>query len=55
MVVDRMAVLSAMLDQGVILVFNHPDAEVCKKVMRMRFSVHIGSTNTFAGQQIILE
>src|SRR5664279_3617029 len=34
MVVDRMAVLSAMLDQGVIPVFNHPDAEVCKKVIQ---------------------
>ena len=29
-----MAVLSAMVDQGVIPVFYHPDAEVCKKVIQ---------------------
>ena len=34
MAVDRMAVLSAMMDQGVIPVFYHPDAEVCKKVIQ---------------------
>jgi len=31
---DRMAVLSAMMDQGIIPVFYHPDAEVCKKVIQ---------------------
>lgn len=31
---DRMAVLSAMMDQGVIPVFYHPDVEVCKKVIQ---------------------
>lgn len=31
---DRMAVLTAMMDQGVIPVFYHPDAEVCKKVIQ---------------------
>ena len=31
---DRMAVLSAMMDQGVISVFYHPDAEICKKVIQ---------------------
>jgi 2-dehydro-3-deoxyphosphogluconate aldolase/(4S)-4-hydroxy-2-oxoglutarate aldolase len=34
MVKDRMAVLTAMMDQGVIPVFYHPDAEVCKKVIQ---------------------
>jgi 2-dehydro-3-deoxyphosphogluconate aldolase/(4S)-4-hydroxy-2-oxoglutarate aldolase len=34
MAVDRMAVLAAMVDQGVIPVFYHPDAEVCKKVIQ---------------------
>ena len=34
MSVDRMAVLSAMIDQGVIPVFYHPDVEVCKKVIQ---------------------
>ena len=34
MAVDRMTVLSAMMDQGVIPVFYHPDAEVCKKVIQ---------------------
>ncbi len=34
MAVDRMRVLSAMVDQGVIPVFNHPDSEVCKKVIK---------------------
>ena len=34
MLVDRMAVLSAMVDQGVIPVFYHPDVEVCKKVIQ---------------------
>lgn len=31
---DRMAVLTAMVDQGVIPVFYHPDAEVCTKVIQ---------------------
>jgi 2-dehydro-3-deoxyphosphogluconate aldolase/(4S)-4-hydroxy-2-oxoglutarate aldolase len=31
---DRMTVLTAMMDQGVIPVFYHPDAEVCKKVIQ---------------------
>ncbi|CAL8979886.1 Putative KHG/KDPG aldolase [Rhodoplanes serenus] len=31
---DRMAVLTAMMDQGVIPVFYHPDAEVCRKVIQ---------------------
>lgn len=34
MIHDRMAVLSAMMEQGVIPVFYHPDAEVCKKVIQ---------------------
>ncbi|CAN5127256.1 bifunctional 4-hydroxy-2-oxoglutarate aldolase/2-dehydro-3-deoxy-phosphogluconate aldolase [soil metagenome] len=34
MVKDRMAVLTALMDQGVIPVFYHPDAEVCKKVIQ---------------------
>ena len=34
MTVDRMTVLSAMIDQGVIPVFYHPDVEVCKKVIQ---------------------
>ncbi|MBU4434515.1 MAG: bifunctional 4-hydroxy-2-oxoglutarate aldolase/2-dehydro-3-deoxy-phosphogluconate aldolase [Alphaproteobacteria bacterium] len=34
MVKDRMAVLTAMMDQGVIPVFYHPDAEVCKRVIQ---------------------
>ena len=34
MVKDRMAVLTAIMDQGVIPVFYHPDAEVCKKVIQ---------------------
>jgi 2-dehydro-3-deoxyphosphogluconate aldolase/(4S)-4-hydroxy-2-oxoglutarate aldolase len=34
MVKDRMAVLSAMMEQGVIPVFYHPDVEVCKKVIQ---------------------
>ena len=34
MAVDRMSVLLAMMDQGVIPVFFHPDAEVCKKVIQ---------------------
>ena len=34
MMVDRMRVLSAMIDQGVIPVFYHPDVEVCKKVIQ---------------------
>jgi len=34
MPVDRMTVLSAMIDQGVIPVFYHPDVEVCKKVIQ---------------------
>ena len=31
---DRMAVLSAMMEQGVIPVFYHPDAEVCVNVIQ---------------------
>jgi 2-dehydro-3-deoxyphosphogluconate aldolase/(4S)-4-hydroxy-2-oxoglutarate aldolase len=31
---DRMAVLSAMMDQGVSPVFYHPDGEVCSKVIQ---------------------
>ena len=31
---DRMAVLSAIMDQGVIPVFYHPDVEVCRKVVQ---------------------
>jgi 2-dehydro-3-deoxyphosphogluconate aldolase / (4S)-4-hydroxy-2-oxoglutarate aldolase len=31
---DRMAVLTALMDQGVIPVFYHPDVEVCKKVIQ---------------------
>jgi len=34
MSVDRMTVLSAMIDQGVIPVFYHPDVEVCTKVIQ---------------------
>jgi len=34
MVKDRMAVLTAMVDQGVIPVFYHPDGEVCTKVIQ---------------------
>lgn len=34
MAVDRMTVLLAMMDQGVIPVFYHPDVEVCKKVIQ---------------------
>ena len=34
MVKDRMAVLTAMMDIGVIPVFYHPDVEVCKKVIK---------------------
>ena len=34
MVVDRMTVLTAMMDQGVIPVFYHPDVEVCTKVIQ---------------------
>ena len=34
MPVDRMTVLSAMIDQGVIPVFYHPDVEVCQKVIQ---------------------
>jgi 2-dehydro-3-deoxyphosphogluconate aldolase/(4S)-4-hydroxy-2-oxoglutarate aldolase len=34
MAVDRMAVLSAMMDQGVIPVFYHHDVEVCTKVIQ---------------------
>lgn len=33
MATDRMAVLAAMMDQGVIPVFYHPDAGVCKNVI----------------------
>ena len=31
---DRLAVLSAMIEQGVIPVFYHPDVEVCKNVIQ---------------------
>ena len=34
MTVDRMTVLSAMIDRGVIPVFYHPDVEVCQKVIQ---------------------
>ncbi len=34
MAVDRMTVLTAMIDQGVIPVFYHPDVEVCTKVIQ---------------------
>lgn len=34
MTVDRMTVLSAMIDQGVIPVFYHPDVEVCQRVIQ---------------------
>jgi 2-dehydro-3-deoxyphosphogluconate aldolase/(4S)-4-hydroxy-2-oxoglutarate aldolase len=34
MVVDRLSVLTAMIDQGVIPVFYHPDVEVCAKVIQ---------------------
>ena len=34
MYIDRMTVLSAMMDQGVIPVFYHPDFEVCQKVIQ---------------------
>lgn len=31
---DRMAVLSAMMEQGVVPVFYHPDAEICVNVIQ---------------------
>ena len=34
MSVDRMTVLTAMMEQGVIPVFYHPDVEVCKNVIQ---------------------
>jgi 2-dehydro-3-deoxyphosphogluconate aldolase / (4S)-4-hydroxy-2-oxoglutarate aldolase len=34
MSLDRMTVLAAMMDQGVIPVFHHQDVEVCKKVIQ---------------------
>jgi 2-dehydro-3-deoxyphosphogluconate aldolase / (4S)-4-hydroxy-2-oxoglutarate aldolase len=34
MTADRMTVLTAMMNQGVIPVFYHPDVEVCKKVIQ---------------------
>jgi len=34
MAIDRMSTLLAMMDQGVIPVFFHPDTEVCKKVIQ---------------------
>src|SRR5580692_8805158 len=34
MIADRMTVLAAMIDQGVIPVFYHPDTEVCKRVIQ---------------------
>ena len=33
MIKDRMAVLAALMDQGVIPVFYHPDPEICIKVI----------------------
>lgn len=33
MATDRMAVLAAMMEQGVIPVFYHPDVEVCTNVI----------------------
>jgi len=34
MPVDRLTVLGAMIDQGVIPVFYHPEAEVCRQVIQ---------------------
>ena len=34
MIKDRMAVLTAMMDQGVIPVFYHPDADIAAKVIQ---------------------
>ena len=34
MSVDRMTVLSAMIDQGIIPVFYHPDVEICRNVIQ---------------------
>ena len=34
MVKDRLTVLRAMMEQGVIPVFYHPDVEVCSKVIQ---------------------
>ena len=34
MTMDRMRVLAAMMDQGVVPVFHHPDAAVCRKVIQ---------------------
>ncbi|MCC7267947.1 MAG: bifunctional 4-hydroxy-2-oxoglutarate aldolase/2-dehydro-3-deoxy-phosphogluconate aldolase [Caulobacteraceae bacterium] len=31
---DRLSVLTALIDQGVVPVFNHPDIEVCEQVVR---------------------
>lgn len=31
---DRMAVLTAIMDQGIIPVFYHPDAEICRAVIQ---------------------
>lgn len=31
---DRMAVLTAMIEQGVVPIFHHPDVEVCTKVIQ---------------------
>ena len=31
---DRMSVLAAMIDQGIIPVFYHPDPEICKNVIQ---------------------
>src|SRR5258708_13265487 len=31
---DRLSVLMAMMDQGVIPVFYHPDVDVCRKVIQ---------------------
>ena len=34
MSVDRMKVLAAMIDQGIIPVFYHPDVEICRNVIQ---------------------
>jgi len=31
---DRLEVLNAMIDQGIIPVFYHPDVEICKNVIQ---------------------
>ena len=39
---DRMSVLAAMIDQGIIPVFYHPDVELCKNVIQA--CAHGGAT-----------